>query len=57
METHNSIFFEEYHTFVCPIIGAMIVESSSSASKNFLCPFLLKIPDIRVLRHLDSFVR
>jgi len=28
MGTHNSIFFEEYHTFVCPIIGAMIVESS-----------------------------
>ena len=66
--TITSIFLREYHTFVCPIIGAMIVESSSSSVKNPLQSlskilYILRIlvrrncPDVgSKLLHIHSFL-
>src|SRR5438445_10253853 len=53
--THISIFFDKYHTFVYPIIGAIIVEALSSSSKN--PPFLYRNLCIPEIPHLGSFHR
>src|SRR6266568_2453794 len=56
--THISIFFDEYHTFVYPIVGAIIVEALSSSSKN--PPFLYKslcIPEIPRLGNCRQLMR
>src|SRR6266704_3212125 len=51
--THISIFFNEYHTFVYPIVGAIIVETLSSSSKN--PPFLYRNLYIPEIPHLGSY--